>query len=46
MDNRTRVFLMVVRKVLIEVLGALEDYLGLERSLKTSRQRFRERNNG
>ena len=34
MDNKTRVFLMVIRKVLREVLGALEDYLEMPRSIE------------
>lgn len=29
----TRTFLMTVRQALIMILGALEDYLGLERSI-------------
>lgn len=43
MNEQTRAFLMVCRKVIIELLGALEDYLGIERSLMTSRQRYRNR---
>lgn len=45
MDAKTRTFLMVVRKVLLELLGALEDFLSLPRSIKTSRERYKERGN-
>ena len=34
MDNKTRAFLMVVRKVLRELLGALEDYMEMPRSIE------------
>jgi hypothetical protein len=34
MDARTRVLLMAVRQALIIALGALEDYLELERSIQ------------
>lgn len=33
MTSDTRALLMIVRKVLRELLGALEDYLGMERSI-------------
>ena len=32
-DTRQRVFLMAIRQALIMALGALEDYLGLDRSI-------------
>jgi hypothetical protein len=32
-DERTRTLLMTCRQVLLMLLGALEDYLGLERSV-------------
>ncbi len=32
-DLATRTLLMAVRQALIMILGALEDYLGLERSI-------------
>lgn len=34
MNADTQRLLMVVRKVLRELLGALEDYLGMERSIE------------
>jgi len=34
MDTETKAFLMVVRKILREILGALEDYLGMPRSIE------------
>ena len=39
--DRTRVLLLVVRKALIEILGALEDYLGMEHSVMGARERRR-----
>jgi len=33
-DRRVLTLLMVVRRVLRELLGALEDYLGLDRSIE------------
>jgi hypothetical protein len=32
-DTRQRVLLMAIRQALIMALGALEDYLGLDRSI-------------
>jgi len=37
--NRVRVLLMSLRQALIIALGALEDYLGLERSIVPRRKR-------
>ena len=34
MDDRTRVLLMVFRKVLRELLGALEDFMEMPRSIE------------
>jgi hypothetical protein len=34
LDNRTRMLLMTLRRALIMVLAALEDYLQMERSIK------------
>ena len=34
MDARTKALLMTIRKVLREILGALEDYLEMERSIE------------
>lgn len=34
MNAETKAFLMTIRKVLREILGALEDYLGMERSIE------------
>lgn len=39
MDERVRVLLMTVRQALIMMLGALEDYLQLERSIVPRRKR-------
>jgi hypothetical protein len=33
LDVKTRTLLMTVRRALIMVLGALEDYIGVERSV-------------
>ena len=38
-DNRTRVLLMALRQALIMCLGAIEDYLELERSIIPRRKR-------
>lgn len=38
-DERTRRLLMVVRQALIMVLGALEEYLGMPRSIVPQRKR-------
>ena len=38
-DSRQRVLLMAVRQALIMVLGALEDYLQLERSIVPKHRR-------
>ena len=38
-DERARVLLMAVRQALIIALGAIEDYLGLERSIIPRRKR-------
>jgi len=32
-DNKTRVLLLAIRQALLMALGALEDYLNLERSI-------------
>jgi hypothetical protein len=37
--DRTRVLLLAVRQALIMVLGALEDYLDIERSIVPRRKR-------
>ena len=34
MNSETRTLLMVFRKVLRELLGALEDFLGMDRSIE------------
>ena len=39
LDDRTRVLLMALRQALIIALGALEDYLGLQRSIVPRRKR-------
>jgi hypothetical protein len=39
MDDRTRVMLLAVRAALIQVLGALEDALGLPRTLPSRSER-------
>lgn len=36
---KLRVFLMVIRQAVIIVLGALEDFLGLERSITPKHKR-------
>ena len=38
-DSRTRILLMAVRQALIMCLGAIEDYLELERSIVPRRKR-------
>lgn len=38
-DDSTRALLMTVRQSLIMVIGAMEDYLGLERSIIPRRKR-------
>jgi hypothetical protein len=38
-DNRARVLLMAVRQALIMCLGAIEDYLEIERSIIPRRKR-------
>ena len=38
-DDRTRALLMCVRQALIMIIGALEDYLGMERSIVPKRKR-------
>jgi hypothetical protein len=38
-DSRQRVLLMAVRQALIMVLGALEDYLQMERSIVPKHRR-------
>ncbi len=38
-DPRTRAFLDVLRRALIMVLGALDDYLGYERTVPPKRPR-------
>jgi len=39
MDARTKALLMVVRQALIMMLGAIEDFLELERSIVPRRKR-------
>jgi hypothetical protein len=39
MDDRTRVMLLAVRAALIQVLGAVEDALGLPRTLPSRADR-------
>jgi len=39
-DTRTRTMLMSVRQALIMILGALEDYLDLERSIVPRKKRM------
>lgn len=39
MTQSTRVLLLTVRQALIMILGALEDYLGMERSITPRRKR-------
>jgi hypothetical protein len=41
MDSRSRTLLLVVRQALIMVLGALEDWLDLERSIVPQHKRRR-----
>ena len=41
MSDRERTLLMAVRQALIIVLGAIEDYLGLARSIVPRRKRER-----
>jgi hypothetical protein len=43
MDDRTRVMLLAVRAALIQVLGAVEDALGLPRTLPSRSERRRTR---
>lgn len=38
-DDRTKVLLMTCRQVLLMLLGAVEDYLGLERSIVPKHKR-------
>lgn len=38
-DNRARVLLMAIRQALIMCLGAIEDYLEIERSIIPRRKR-------
>ena len=38
-DGRTRVLLLAIRQALIIALGALEEYLGMERSIIPKRKR-------
>jgi hypothetical protein len=40
MDERTRIFWMAVRQGLLLILGALETYLGLEKSREGRRDRM------
>lgn len=39
-----RRYYLLQRKILIEQLGALEDLLGMSRTIKPSRERWQERN--
>lgn len=39
LNNRTRVLLLAVRQALLIALGALEDYLGRERSVTPKHKR-------
>ena len=38
-DERTRTLLEIIRRALIMVLGAIEDYLDLQRSIVPRRER-------
>ena len=44
MDEKIRLLLMTVRQALIMVLGALEDFLELERSIVPRRKRHNDPN--
>ena len=39
MNDKTRIFLMGIRAALIEILGHLEEYLEIERSIVPKRKR-------
>jgi len=39
LDGRTRTLLMCIRQAIIMALGAIEDYLGLQRSITPKRKR-------
>jgi hypothetical protein len=39
MDDRGKVLWMAIRQALIIILGAIEDYLGIERSIVPRRKR-------
>jgi hypothetical protein len=39
MDDKTRVLLLAVRQALLIVLGALENYMGMERSVVPKHKR-------
>jgi hypothetical protein len=39
MEDRTRVLLISIRQALIMILGAIEDYLGVERSITPKHKR-------
>jgi len=39
LDERTRALLMCIRQAIIMALGAIEDYLGLQRSITPKRKR-------
>ena len=38
-DRRTKSFLMCIRQAIIIILGGIEDFLGLERSITPRRKR-------
>jgi len=40
MDTRLRVFLMCIRQAIIMVLGGLEDFLEMDRSIVPKRKRL------
>ena len=40
MDDKTRALLMIVRECLIILLGAIEKYLGIERTKQPRHQRY------
>ena len=40
-DPRVRALLMTIRQALLIVLGGIEEYLGIERSVKPKRKRHK-----
>ena len=39
MEDKTRILLLAVRQAILIILGAIEDYLGLERSVVPKHRR-------